>query len=139
MYNSAIAVDNGDIPVAMLSNFNEDEALLDHCADAKAMLAKLTNTQKVRLLSGSSMWTLKHAKSLGLPKIWISDGPHGLRKQHDEWVTDLLSGRIQATCFPTASCLACSWDPSLLERVGRVLARECRANSVSVLLGPGII
>jgi beta-glucosidase len=137
MYNSVSELENGNAPAQMASNFNEDEALL-HCADAKALLPKLTRTQKIRLLSGASMWTLKHVKSLGLPKIWISDGPHGLRKQHDEWVTDLLSGRIQATCFPTASCLACSWDPSLLERIGQVLARECRANSVSVLLGPGI-
>ena len=137
MYSSASDADNGDTPAQMDSNFSEDEALL-HCADAKAMLSKLTRTQKVRLLSGASMWTLKHVKSLGLPKIWISDGPHGLRKQHDEWVTELLSNRIQATCFPTASCLACSWDPSLLERIGQVLARECRVNSVSVLLGPGI-
>lgn len=115
-----------------------DESALLHGAEAKSLLLQLTRTQKVRLLSGASMWTLKPVHSLGLPKIWISDGPHGVRKQHDEWVTELLSGRIEATCFPTASCLACSWDPSLLEQIGQALGRECRANSVSVLLGPGV-
>ena len=115
-------------PEAQASLYNE----------ATALLPKLTQKQKVRLVSGASMWTLKPVKSLGLPKIWLSDGPHGLRKQNHEWVTDLLSGRLEATCFPTASCLACCWDPSLLEQIGQVLGRECRANGVSVLLGPGI-
>jgi beta-glucosidase len=125
------------IPSRTTSTENDDSGLL-HGAEAKTLLQQLSRTQKVRLLSGASMWTLKPVKSLGLPKIWISDGPHGLRKQHDEWVTELLSGRIAATCFPTASCLACSWDPSLLEHIGQALGRECRANSVSVLLGPGV-
>lgn len=107
-------------------------------AEAQALLSKLSTKQKVRIISGGSMWTLKPIPRLEIPKIWLCDGPHGLRKQHDEWVTDLLFGRETATCFPTASCLACSWDPALLQRVGQALGRECKAHNVSVLLGPGI-
>eukprot|EP00592_Proboscia_alata_P018180 CAMPEP_0194419578 /NCGR_PEP_ID=MMETSP0176-20130528/18735_1 /TAXON_ID=216777 /ORGANISM="Proboscia alata, Strain PI-D3" /LENGTH=827 /DNA_ID=CAMNT_0039226629 /DNA_START=157 /DNA_END=2640 /DNA_ORIENTATION=+ len=105
--------------------------------EAEDLLTKLTITQKVRLLSGGSLWTTKEVPHLNLPKIWLCDGPHGLRKV-DEWSTDLTSGRIRSTCFPTASCMACSWDPTLLKKVGNALGVESRFHGVTVLLGPGI-
>lgn len=73
-----------------------------------------------------------------IPPITITDGPHGLRKQLEGESTDLLKGRVKATCFPTASCLACSWDPSLLNQVGVALAHECIQENVAVILGPGL-
>ena len=107
-------------------------------AEATELLSRLSLKQKIQILSGASVWTLKEVPFLKIPAIWLCDGPHGLRKQEQEYVTDLLTGRVSATCFPTSSCLACSWDPSLLERVGTALGKESRAHQVTVLLGPGI-
>jgi beta-glucosidase len=93
--------------------------------------------QKVRLLSGLDLWHLKPIPSLRIPSLWMCNGPHGLRRQVGR-STDPVKGRVPATCFPTASALACSWDLKLLKEVGVALGRECVAENVAVLLGPGI-
>ena len=68
----------------------------------------------------------------------VSDGPHGLRAQPGEGDHVGLGGSLPATCFPTASAVASSWNPDLLRRIGEALAREARACNLSVILGPGI-
>src|SRR3954447_9152565 len=65
----------------------------------------------------------------------MCDGPHGLRKQLHS--TGFDETAVPATCFPTASALAASWDVDLLTEVGVALGEESRAEAVSVLLGPG--
>ncbi|MEJ2090215.1 MAG: glycoside hydrolase family 3 C-terminal domain-containing protein, partial [Gammaproteobacteria bacterium] len=65
-------------------------------------------------------------------------GPHGLRKQTRGADHVGLNVSVPATCFPTASALASSWDVNLLEEVGEALGREAAAENVAVLLGPGI-
>ncbi len=91
--------------------------------------------RRVALTSGRDMWNLKSVEEMGLDPVTITDGPHGLRK------TDPRSGNIllglPATCFPTASGLAASWDPHLLQEVGSAIGREARAQGVAVVLGPG--
>lgn len=104
---------------------------------AASIVSKLSLKEKVALCSGRDMWYLKPISSVGIPPVMITDGPHGLRKQLGE-CRDLLKGRVKATCFPTASCLACSWDPDLLTQVGVALAQECIQENVAVLLGPGM-
>jgi beta-glucosidase len=107
-----------------------------HQEEAVRIVSTLTLNEKVALCSGQDMWYLE--KVAHLEPIMITDGPHGLRKQLQGEATDLLKGRVEATCFPTASCLACSWDPNLLEQVGVALAHECISENVAVLLGPGM-
>ncbi|MCM1412307.1 MAG: glycoside hydrolase family 3 C-terminal domain-containing protein [Lachnospiraceae bacterium] len=68
----------------------------------------------------------------------LSDGPHGLRKQGTAGDHLGIASSIPATCFPTASASACSFDTDLLERMGKALGEECRKEDVAVLLGPGI-
>ncbi len=68
----------------------------------------------------------------------VSDGPHGLRAQPGAGDHVGLGGSLPATCFPTASAIASSWNPELLHRIGVALAREARACRLSVILGPGI-
>jgi beta-glucosidase len=75
---------------------------------------------------------------LGIPRIMVSDGPHGLGAQPGEGDHVGLGGSLHATCFPTASAVASSWDPDLLRRIGEALAQEARAAKLSVILGPGI-
>ncbi|WP_010248325.1 glycoside hydrolase family 3 C-terminal domain-containing protein [Acetivibrio cellulolyticus] len=104
----------------------------------KEIISKMTVEEKASLCSGLDFWNTKAVKRLGIPSIMMTDGPHGLRKQ-DESVEELfdINNSIPATCFPTASGLACSWDRKLVERVGIALGEECQAEGVYILLGPG--
>ena len=89
----------------------------------------------MRLLSGSGMW---HTDSLDgrLDTVFMSDGPHGLRAQNEKIRKNNTS--CEATCFPTASALAASWDRDLVANVADGIADEAKAEGVSVLLGPGV-
>ncbi|MGC0329746.1 beta-glucosidase [Streptomyces sp. SAI-170] len=106
--------------------------------DIPALLAALTLEEKAALLDGSDFWRTQPVERLGIPSVMLSDGPHGLRKQPDDGDHLGLLDSVRATCFPPAAGLASSWDVCLLGRVGEALGRECRAERVSVLLGPGI-
>ena len=70
-----------------------------------------------------------------LPSVLLADGPHGLRKQKQS--KDFSGGSYEATCFPTASCLASSWDRDLVHQVGEALGEESLQQDLGVLLGPG--
>ena len=101
-------------------------------------LSKLSTERLVTLLSGGGFWSTEEIDELGLPAVTLTDGPHGLRRQPDDADHLGIGNSVPATCFPTASNLAASWDTELLEQVGAALGRECRANGAAVLLGPGM-
>ncbi|WP_137168915.1 glycoside hydrolase family 3 C-terminal domain-containing protein [Marinomonas sp. FW-1] len=101
------------------------------------LLAELTLEEKAMLCTGKDFWTLHGIERLSLPSIMVTDGPHGLRKQAGEGDHVGLNAAVKATCFPTASGLAASWNTKLVEEMGVALGKECRAEDVSVLLGPG--
>jgi beta-glucosidase len=105
--------------------------------DAQAILAQLSIEEKAALLDGSDFWHTEPVERLGIPRIMVSDGPHGLRKVA---VPDDagIEQSAEATCFPPAAGLGSSWDPELAHRIGLALGEECRAAGVSVLLGPGV-
>lgn len=95
--------------------------------------------RKALLTTGADYWSTQEIAELGLPRIRLSDGPHGLRVQDDDNPDHLGLGRsLPATCFPPAVTLASSWDPDLVRGVGAALAREARFRGVDVVLGPGI-
>ncbi len=104
--------------------------------DISNILAQLTLEEKAALCTGASMWTTVPIERLGIPAIKMTDGPHGVRCVPD--VTAVSATSLPATCFPTASCLAATWNPDLLRQVGEALGREARALGVNVLLGPGV-
>ncbi|MFC7529167.1 glycoside hydrolase family 3 C-terminal domain-containing protein [Actinoplanes sp. GCM10030250] len=106
--------------------------------DVDRLLDELTVAEKASLTSGSSFWYTAPVERLGIPAIMVSDGPHGLRAQPRESDHVGLAGSLPATCFPTASAIASSWNPGLLHRIGQALAQEARACNLSVILGPGI-
>ncbi|MCP4963228.1 MAG: glycosyl hydrolase [Actinomycetia bacterium] len=97
-------------------------------------LTRLSVQDKANLCSGRDMWHLEAVPALDLDAVMITDGPHGLRKQPEG---GSFAG-VAATCFPTATGLASSWDPDLLRDVGSAIAGECLAEEVAVLLGPGV-
>lgn len=106
--------------------------------DIDHLLTELTLAEKASLTSGSSFWYSAPVDRLGIPRIMVSDGPHGLRAQPGLGDHVGAGGSLPATCFPTASAIASTWNPDLLRRIGEALAQEARACNLSVILGPGI-
>ena len=113
-------------------------AVSDGQFDVPGLVAQLTLAEKVSFCLGSDFWHTAGVERLGIPKLMVSDGPHGLRAQMEEADHLGLSGSVPATCFPTASAIGSSWNVALFREVGEALARVARRWGVSVILGPGI-
>ena len=101
----------------------------------QSLIAQMTLEEKAALCTGASSWTTTPVERLGIPEMIVSDGPHGVRRVPD--VNSIAIESLPATCFPTASCLASTWDVDLIREMGEALAEECIALNVDVLLGPG--
>ena len=106
--------------------------------NTELLLKNLTLEEKCALLSGAETFKTRGMPKHGIPQIWLSDGPHGLRKQAGESDHLGLNPSVPATCFPTASAIANSWNIALGEEIGAALGEEAAAQEVSVLLGPGL-
>lgn len=106
----------------------------------KEIIRQMTLEEKAAMCSGSDFWHTEPVERLGVPRTMVSDGPHGLRKQPDESNGDHLglNGAIEAVCFPAACATACSFDREMMYHMGQTLGKECRAEDVSVLLGPAV-
>ena len=102
------------------------------------MLSTLTLEEKASLLAGSDHWLTQALPQHGIAALLLCDGPHGLRKQEGKADHLGLHESLPATCFPTASTLACSFDPGLAREVGRAIGEECVREDVAVVLGPGM-
>jgi beta-glucosidase len=100
------------------------------------LIKQMSLEEKVALCTGGSPWTTTPIERLGIPELTVSDGPHGVRRVED--VTSMIATSLPATCFPTASCLASTWDVELMRAMGQALAEECVALKVDVVLGPGV-
>lgn len=112
------------------------------------IVGKMSLEQKANFVSGYDYWHLEEAPELGLPKICVTDGPHGLRKaKGKDYVPEEgeakssggigLGNSVPTTCFPPAATSSCSWDDDLLFEEGVAMAEECLKEKVSVILGPG--
>ena len=106
--------------------------------NTELLLKELTLEEKCALLSGAETFKTRGMPKHGIPQSWLSDGPHGLRKQAGESDHLGLNPSVPATCFPTASAVANSWDAALGEEIGAALGEEAAAQEVSVVLGPGL-
>ncbi len=102
------------------------------------IISKMTIEEKAAFLSGKGEWETRDIKRLGIPSIFCSDGPHGIRKQAGAGDHLGLNASLPATCFPTAATIAGSWDEELGETLGKTLGEEAMAEGVNVLLGPGL-
>lgn len=102
------------------------------------LIKKMTLEEKAALLSGKGEWQTWNLDRLGIPSIYCSDGPHGIRKQAGAGDHLGLNPSLPATCFPTAATMANSWDPDLGEEIGRALGEEAEVQDVHVVLGPGL-
>jgi beta-glucosidase len=103
--------------------------------DLSLIISQMTLEEKAALCTGATAWTSTPVEHLGIPELIVSDGPHGVRKVPD--ANSMAIGSLPATCFPTASCLASTWNRDLIRKMGEALGEECIALNVDVLLGPG--
>jgi len=106
--------------------------------DIENILSQMTLEEKAGLCSGRDFWCTKAIERLGVPKVMMCDGPHGLRKQLGEGDHLGINVSIETNCYPTASALANSFDREVLEKLGTALGKECQAENVAMLLGPGL-
>ena len=106
--------------------------------DLKKIVREMTLEEKAGMCSGLDFWHLKEVEHLGIPKVMVSDGPHGLRKQDEKGDHLGINDSIKAVCFPPAVLSACSFDRGLMEEMGKAIGREAQANDVSVVLGPAV-
>lgn len=102
------------------------------------LIKKMTLEEKASLMSGKNFWESQSIPAHGIKSMFLSDGPHGIRKQAEAADHLGLNASIPATCFPTAATVANSFDESLAEEIGTALGEEAVAQKVNVLLGPGI-
>jgi beta-glucosidase len=82
--------------------------------------------EKASLCLGSDFWRTAPVERLGIQRIMVSDGPHGVRAQLEQGDHVGLIDSAPATCFPTASALGSSWNPDLFRTVGEALGREAK-------------
>lgn len=105
----------------------------------KDALSRMTLEEKVKLCTAQSKFSSHGVPRLGIPEIWMSDGPHGVRMEimwdtwnHAGWTND------SCTAFPALTCLAATWDPNMSYLFGNAIGEEARYRRKDVLLGPGV-
>lgn len=118
------------------------------------IISKMTLHEKVLLCTGKNSWRTRDYEKLGIPSILMSDGTSGVRFQigsdqpKEMSFYDSLGGSFdneeamsrtyRATCFPSGSAIASSWDTELIGKIGKKLAGECKELGINMLLGPGM-
>lgn len=101
-------------------------------------LAQLTLEEKILLLEGVDSWRTHAVPRLGIRSLYLTDGPHGVRKVRSTAGGFDIADNAHSTAFPTSATLASTWNPDLARRMGEAIAAECRALGVDVLLAPGV-
>ncbi len=108
-------------------------------ARVKDALSRMTLNEKVRLSYAQSKFSSPGVPRLGIPELWMSDGPHGVRMEinwndwgHSNWTNDSI------TAFPALTALAATWNPSLSGAYGKAIGEEARYREKDVMLGPGV-
>ena len=102
------------------------------------IIDQLTLKEKASLISGKDFWQTVNIDRVGIPSAFLSDGPHGVRRQAAAADHLGLNASIPATSYPTAATMANSWDPELGEELGQKLGQEAAVQKVNILLGPGL-
>jgi len=104
------------------------------------IVSSMSLKDKISLCSGKDFWQTKEFEKYGIPSVFMSDGPHGLRKQEVLKGSDMLglNESLPSTCFPSEVTTGASWDEALLEKIGSAIGKEARFRGVGLVLGPGV-
>ena len=108
----------------------------ERVADA---LSRMTLDEKIAMIHAQSKFSSPGVPRLGIPEVWCTDGPHGIRAEvkWDEW-NQAGWTNDSITAFPALTCLAATWDPALSLLYGQSIGEEARYRNKTVLLGPGV-
>ena len=106
--------------------------------DILELIKAMTIEEKASLLAGHKSWHTNKITRLGIPSIFLTDGPHGLRKKKESSKAMGLGNTELSTCFPAACTTASSWNKELLYQMGIAMGKECNYYDVNVILGPAI-
>ncbi len=121
-----------DLPAYLDTTLSVEERVAD-------ALPRLTTEEKVALTHAQSKFSSRGVPRLGIPEVWCTDGPHGIRPEvlWDEWDQ---AGWTNDSCtaFPALSCLAATWDREMSLLFGRGIGEEARYRGKDILLGPGV-
>ena len=102
-------------------------------------LSRMTLEEKVAMTHAQSKFCSPGVDRLGIPEVWMTDGPHGIRPEvlWDEWEQ---AGWTNDSCiaFPALTCLAATWNPEMSLLYGKSIGEEARYRKKTVLLGPGV-
>lgn len=108
-------------------------------ARVKDALSRMTLEEKVALCHAQSKFSSAGVPRLGIPELWMSDGPHGVRAEinwndwgYANWTNDSI------TAFPALTCLAATWNPDMSAKYGKAIGEEARYREKDVFLGPGV-
>lgn len=102
-------------------------------------LSRMTTEEKVAIIHAQSKFSSPGVQRLGIPELWCTDGPHGIRPEvfWDEWnQADWTND--SCTAFPALTCLAATWNPEMAALYGKSIGEEARYREKDVLLGPGV-
>lgn len=102
------------------------------------LVTQLTLQEKALLLEGVDSWCTNGVERIGIRKLFLTDGPHGVRKVRTNSGAFGLAEAEPSSSFPTSTTLAKTWDPHLAHEVGAAIGRESAALGVDVLLAPGV-
>ena len=104
-----------------------------------SVVSLLTLEEKVAMVHAQSKFSTPGVERLGIPELWMSDGPHGVRAEinwddwgYSKWTNDSI------TAFPALTCLAATFNPKLSADYGFSVGEEARYRKKDVLLGPGV-
>ena len=102
-------------------------------------LQRMTLEEKVGVLHAQSKFCSRGVQRLGIPELWTTDGPHGIRPEvlWDEWEQAAWTND-SCVAFPALTALAATWNPALAELYGRSLGEEALYRGKDVVLGPGV-
>lgn len=123
---------NQDIPVYL----DDSKPIEARVEDA---LSRMTLEEKVGMLHAQSKFSSRGVRRLGIPEIWCTDGPHGIRPEvsWDKW-SQAGWTNDSCTAYPALTCLAATWDRDLAKAYGVAIGEEARYRNKTVLLGPGV-
>ncbi len=102
-------------------------------------LSRMTLAEKVAMTHAQSKFSSSGVPRLGIPALWMSDGPHGVREEI-QWNSRANAGWTNDSCvaFPALTCLAATWNTDLAGKYGKAIGEEARYRDKAILLGPGI-
>ena len=102
-------------------------------------LSRMTLEEKIGTIHAQSKFSSPGVPRLGIPELWTTDGPHGIRPEvlWDEWEQ---AGWTNDSCiaFPALTCLAATWNPDMALLYGKSIGEEARYRKKDILLGPGV-